>query len=123
MISIEQCRDYSGLASHEIVLGAAPTTRHRSLLFSYILNLRRGPVAVREMIVADIRASLDLGALDWAADLLAVLRLFLSDHPEARRHRDRNAPANTRATRRRRREGGRPNLSLPRRREVGCKTL
>jgi hypothetical protein len=42
------------------------------------------------MIVADIRAALDLGALNRAADLLVVLRLFLSDHPEARRCQDRN---------------------------------
>ena len=96
MISIEQCREFSGLGSHEMVLGAAPTASHRSLLSSYLLNLRRGPVAVREMIVADIRASLNLGALNRAADLLTVLRLFLSDHPEARSPRDRDAHAYTR---------------------------
>ncbi|HEY8005357.1 MAG TPA: hypothetical protein VIE66_00805 [Methylocella sp.] len=124
MISIEECRKFSGLASYEMVLDAGPTTKHRSLLLTYILNLRRGPVAVREMIVADIRASLDLGALDWAADLLIVLRLFLSDHPEARNSRDLDAPAYRRLylvektdrkdpIRRRRSGGRRPNLSVP----------
>jgi hypothetical protein len=42
------------------------------------------------MIVADIRVALDLGALNRAADLLVVLRVFLSDHPEARKRQDRN---------------------------------
>ena len=78
MISIEECRKFSGLASYEMVLGAGPTTKHRSLLLSYILNLRRGPVAVREMIVADIRASLDLGSVGLGggfADCVAALSL------------------------------------------------
>jgi hypothetical protein len=42
------------------------------------------------MIVADICAALDLGALKRAADLLVVLRLFLSDHPDARKRIERN---------------------------------
>jgi hypothetical protein len=40
---------------------------------------------VREMIVSDLRGFLDLGAHDRAHDLLLVLRLFLSEHPGARR--------------------------------------
>jgi hypothetical protein len=36
------------------------------------------------MIVGDIRAAIDLGASKYAADLVLVLRLFLSKHPEAR---------------------------------------
>lgn len=39
---------------------------------------------MREIIVGDIRAALDLGASKRAADLLIVLRLFLSDYPEGR---------------------------------------
>jgi len=84
MISFEQCRDFAGLAQNEIVLGSTPSAMHDSLLSSYILNLQRGPAAVRRMMVADIRSSLDLGALKQASDLLIVLRRFLSHHPEAR---------------------------------------
>jgi hypothetical protein len=41
-------------------------------------------VAVRKMIVWDIRAAIDLGASNYAADLVLVLRMFRSRHPEAR---------------------------------------
>ena len=40
--------------------------------------------AVREIIVADLRIFLDLGATQRAANLLIVLRLFLSNYPDAR---------------------------------------
>jgi hypothetical protein len=36
------------------------------------------------MIVAAIRARLDLGMVKESADLVVVLRQFLSDYPEAR---------------------------------------
>jgi hypothetical protein len=84
MITVEQCAEFAGLASHEIVLGATPSAKHRALLSSYVLNLWRGPKTVRKMIVADIRLWLDLGRPDYAADFLVVLRQFLSDYPEAR---------------------------------------
>jgi len=71
-------------------MGAAPSPKHRARLSGYLLNLKWGKATIREMIVADIRAALDFGALDRAGDLLVVLRLFLSDHPEARRCDDRN---------------------------------
>jgi hypothetical protein len=83
MITVTQCAALAGLASNEMVLGVTPSARHHSLLASYLLNLGRGPVAVRTMIVADLRAFLDLGAARRAADLLIVLRFFLSKHPEA----------------------------------------
>ncbi len=84
MITFEQCAAFAGLAPSEMILGANPSAAHHSLLSSYVLNLGRGPKAVCKMIVADIRASLDLGASNRAAELLIVLRRFLSDHPEAR---------------------------------------
>jgi hypothetical protein len=87
MITVEQCAEFAGLASHELVLGAIPSAKHRVLLSSYVLNLWRGPKTVREMIVADIRAWLDLGMPDCAADFLLVLREFLSYYPEARLER------------------------------------
>ncbi len=85
MLTFAQCANIAGLASHEMILGASPSRRHEALLVSYLLNLHRGPVAVREMIVSDLRGFLDLGARDCAGDLLLVLRLFLSQYPEARR--------------------------------------
>jgi hypothetical protein len=47
------------------------------------LNIKNGPEFVREMMVSDVRAWLDLGAVQQAADLLIVLRQFLSVYPEA----------------------------------------
>ncbi len=90
MITMEQCKVFSGLLSNEMVVGPAPSPKHRARLTGYLLNLKWGQATVREMIVADIRVALDLGALNRAADLLVVLRLFLSDHPEARKRQDRN---------------------------------
>jgi hypothetical protein len=84
MITVEQCGEFTGLASNEMILGATPSAKHHALLSSYLLNLWRGSKTVRKMIVADIRAWLDLGMPDYAADFLIVLRQFLSDYPEAR---------------------------------------
>jgi hypothetical protein len=76
-ITVAQCAALSGLEANEMVLGVSPTAAHASLHASYLLHNGRGWEAVRDMIVADIRASLDLGALKQAADLLIVLRRFL----------------------------------------------
>jgi len=83
MITFERCAAFAGLAPNEMFLGAAPSARHHSLLSSYRLNLWRGPKVVCGLIVSDIRTFLDLGASKRAADLLLVLREFLSDYPEA----------------------------------------
>ncbi|QGM98189.1 hypothetical protein [Methylocystis parvus] len=64
------------LASNEIVLSAAVTPMHRSLLASYRMNAHRGENSARDLIVRDLRSFLDLGALDRATDLLIVLALF-----------------------------------------------
>ena len=93
MITLVQCADFTGLATNEMILGATPSAQHRVLLSGYLLNLWRGPINVREMIVADIRLWLDLGRLNAAADLLIVLRQFLSDYPEARPDRWSSDPA------------------------------
>jgi hypothetical protein len=85
MITVSECAAFAGLASNELVLGAVPSVKHHSLLSGYLSNLGRGPQAVRDMIVADLRMFLELGATRRVADLLLVLRLFLSDFPAARR--------------------------------------
>ena len=72
-----------GLAPKEVILGATPSARHQSLLSFYLQDLEVGAETVRDIIVADIRVSLSLGAVRQAADLLVVLREFLSEYPEA----------------------------------------
>jgi hypothetical protein len=82
-ISFSQCAAFFGLAEKELVLGVTPSAKHDQLYSSYLLNLRSSPNAVCQMIVADIRAYIDLGAMAPAADLLIVLRRFLSEWPDA----------------------------------------
>lgn len=84
MITLEECAMFAALETNELFTGAVLSSRHQSLLSSYRLNLKRGPSAVRKMIVSDIRAAIDLGASKYAADLVLVLRMFLSKHAEAR---------------------------------------
>src|SRR5208283_3630440 len=84
MIPLARCAERAGLDSSELFINSAFSSKHKSLLLSYLFNLKRGPIAVREMIVADIRLAIDLGASKRAADLLLVLRAFLSVQPEAR---------------------------------------
>lgn len=84
MIPLKECAEFAELDSSELVTGSVLSAKHRSLLSSYLLNLKRGPSAVRGMIVRDIRMAIDLGASKFAADLVLVLRMFLSKHPEAK---------------------------------------
>ena len=84
MITLEECAKFAALETNELFTGAVLSSRHQSLLSSYRLNLKRGPSAVRKMIVSDIRAAIDLGASKYATDLVLVLRMFLSKHSEAR---------------------------------------
>lgn len=92
-ITMAQCAALSGLGSNEMVLGVTPTAMHDSLHASYLLHPGRGWEAVRDMIVADIRASLDVGASKQAADLLIVLRRFLSERLGATFVRYSHGPA------------------------------
>lgn len=89
MISVAQCAALAGLDSHDMVLGVTLSAKHQSLLSSYLFNLERGRMAVRDMIVADMRRFRELGALQRAADLLLVLRLFLTNYPDASRFQRR----------------------------------
>ena len=38
MITVEQCLEFAGLASNEMVLGATPSAKHRVMLSSYVLK-------------------------------------------------------------------------------------
>jgi hypothetical protein len=91
MISVSECAAVAGLASNELVLGPVPAAKHRSLLSSYLLNAHRGLDCVRGLIVADLRRFLDLGVPARAADLLIVLRMLLTKHPEAGREASAHA--------------------------------
>ncbi len=84
MITAQQCATFAGLASNEVFLGAPTSPRHRALLAFYLQDLGTlGPREVREIIVADIRIALSLGAVRQAADLLIVLRELFAEYPEA----------------------------------------
>jgi hypothetical protein len=75
---------FCGARSERNSSGVNAIRQTRSLLASYLLNLKRGPESVRDMMVSDLRCWLDLGAVQQAADLLIVLRQYLSEYPEAR---------------------------------------
>lgn len=67
----------------------APSEAHERTLASYLLNRHRGAAAVRDILVADIRAFVDLGQSRAAADLMIVLRMLLARWPETRRRAPR----------------------------------
>ena len=83
MRSLEDTRSATGLRSEEIIVGATEIDALRAMLKSYLSHLWRGSDVVRDLIVADIRSALYLGVQERAADLLLVLRLFLTTHSEA----------------------------------------
>jgi hypothetical protein len=81
MLTLSQLAAATGFSTNEFVMGVSPSARHRTLLDSYLMNLDRGPAAVHDMMVADLRRWVDLGAMSRAADLVIVLRQFVFDHP------------------------------------------
>ena len=81
-IAIEQCAAPCGLDLNEFMTDLSPSATRASLHVSYLLLQKIGWATVRDLIVADIRAALDLGASKRATDLLMVLRMFLFVHPE-----------------------------------------
>jgi len=83
MRTLQEIRSATGLLPEEMIVGATETQAHRETLASYLSNLWRGSDVVRDLIVADIRSALYLGVQERAADLLLVLRLFLTTHSEA----------------------------------------
>ena len=78
MISEAEYAKYAGITSAELPLPVVVSAKHRSLLESYRLNLRRGERAVCKMILGDFWRFMELGAKSRAADQFLVLRLFLS---------------------------------------------
>jgi hypothetical protein len=65
--------------AHEQIL----TGRRSRLLAGYLLNRKRGAVAVRSMILADIQRFSELGAIGYASELIDVLNSFNAEFPVA----------------------------------------
>jgi hypothetical protein len=57
------------------------SSRRSRLLAGYRLNRKRGAVAVRSMILADIRRFSELGAVGYASELIDVLNSFNAEFP------------------------------------------
>jgi len=92
MITLRRCAKLAGFNLDELVIGVAPSARHQTLLQSYQLNSHRGRAGVRRMILSDLLGCFDIGAHHVAADLLVVLRLFLSAEGDIRRPRADRRP-------------------------------
>lgn len=78
LIPLSHCAELCGLGPHEMIPGATPSPFHQSLYESYLMLCDRGADFVRDLIVSDMRRALDIGATHRAAELLLVLRRFLS---------------------------------------------
>jgi len=92
MISVSRCIALSGLGGDEIVLGVTRAKRHDELYENYLRNFGKGCARLRDKIVSDIRASLNIGAMRLAADLFIVLRLaFARRRANSRAGRRRNS--------------------------------
>ena len=79
-----KCDGCAGHSFDEENLHVALSAKHCRILSSYLLNMGMGESVVRDMLIADIRDLLDLGAKQKAADLRVVLECFFSDYPETR---------------------------------------
>jgi hypothetical protein len=87
MISREDCIALCGLTADEV--DAIAEHEHlgdvqAAALADYLLHASHGPEKIRTMIVEDIRTALKEGRTPHAAQLLAVLRHFLHEHPNGR---------------------------------------
>ena len=86
MIGLEDCIAMCGLDPDEVAaicehehIGEVPA----AALASYLLHQAHGAERIRTMIIDDIHGSLDRREVKHAAELVAVLRHFLHEHPEA----------------------------------------
>ncbi len=85
MIRRHECLRIAGLAEHEIGdiewLPRPAPAEARRLLREYLLNLDHGADKVRILLVAHLRAALDLGMRRQAALVSEALRLYLAIYP------------------------------------------
>ncbi|MDW3223873.1 MAG: hypothetical protein R8G34_13470 [Paracoccaceae bacterium] len=88
MITLEDVEDMSALTRAEIDALAEHehlTTYDAALMGEYTMHQHHGPQKINEMICDDIRAALHDGNAVHAHELFAVLRGFITEHPEAAR--------------------------------------
>lgn len=88
MISLDDIEDMTGLSRDEI--DALAEHDHSDILTAalegeYALHHHGGPQAVQQKICEDIRAALHADDLPHARALMAILRHFMHEHPEAAR--------------------------------------
>jgi hypothetical protein len=90
MITLEDCIGLCGLTREEVLVIA----EHEQLpeiaataLAEYLTQQKHGTKKIRDMIVADIRASQARNNKEHVLSLLHVLHHFLRAHPEARPER------------------------------------
>ena len=86
MISLEDCIAICGLDAKEVE--AIAEHEHipeisAAALADLLLHQAGGAERIRQMILDDIRAAVEIGRLDHAAGLRIALRHFLEHHPEA----------------------------------------
>jgi hypothetical protein len=86
MISLEDCIAMCGLDEDEV----AAIVEHEHVpeieaaaMASELMHRPGGAAAIRGILVDDMRAARRRGDLRRAAELLATLRRFLDEHPEA----------------------------------------
>ena len=86
MISLEDCIAMCGLDEDEvaaIVEHEHVPTVEACAIASELMHRPEGAAQVRAILVDDMRAARERGDLHHAAVLLATLRRFLHEHPEA----------------------------------------
>lgn len=88
MITLDDIEDMSALTREEIDAVAEhenTSVFDATLMGEYLMHVHHGPQKVHEMLCDDIRAALHADDLPHARRLFAVLRGFLTEHPEAAR--------------------------------------
>lgn len=88
MITLEDIEDMSALTREEIDAVAEHekiSTYDATLMGEYLMHAHLGPQKVHEMLCDDIREALHQDNVSHARELFAVLRVFMSEHPEAAR--------------------------------------
>ncbi len=88
MISLDDIEDMTCLTRAEIAAIAEHehvTEGDATLMGEYLMHLHHGPQKVQQYICDDIRDAMHRGDAAHARTLLATLRQFMADHPEAAR--------------------------------------
>ncbi|ARN83234.1 hypothetical protein B1812_21520 [Methylocystis bryophila] len=74
------CAQICGLASSEMIVGAAPRPEHAFLAASYVQGSRAVKATMRSAMVTAIRAALKAYQMRSAAELLVALRVMIASN-------------------------------------------